>query len=265
MLADCYFPETLFSRDASKGNHLPNKSYPLYVELGLISNVSGSVYLEIGTTKVMCSIHGPYASQRKSFRNIGQVECQIRYSSSSLISLASSGQQQIQPQMVVDALEGSIRLEKYPKQMITMSLVVLETSGFELGPMITCASLALVDASIEVIDLVCASSLSRFPSLSSPSSPPSYVPFPSSRVVSDADVKSKEREGEGGGSGGGVVCDTITVATLPSQQLITQFWFDGAVEGSGAVIQDMLNACCAFNQQLRIDLRERLISRLRTK
>jgi hypothetical protein len=254
MLSDCYSPETIRSEDSARDNTRTPQSYPLYVELGLISNVSGSVYLEIGTTKVMCSIHGPYASQRKSFSNIGQVECHIRYSSSSLVGLTSSGQQ-IQPQMIIDAIEGSIRLEKYPKAMITINLVVLETCGFELGPMVTCASLALIDASIEVIDLVCASSISRFPSSVPSSASPAYVPFPSSRVVSD-DLNAKERE-----SSAPQVCDTLTLASIPSQNVITQFWFDGSVEG-GAVIQDMINACCVFNQQLRIDLRKRLIARV---
>jgi exosome complex component MTR3 len=248
MLADCYFPETQLPGDAPIVS--PQKhSYPLHLESGLIHNVSGSIYLELGTTKVICSINGPITSNKKIFSNIGQLECNIKYTSSAALqnnaSLTTEAggnviNTQVQPSMIIDALEGSIRLEKYPKTIIVINLVVLETSGFELGPMITCASLALIDAAIEVIDLVCASSLSRIPSSSS------FIPFPSTKVSST--------------STGTEICDVMTVATIPSQNVITQLWFDGMVEN--VVMQDMINACCVFNKELRGELRKKLLQKL---
>jgi exosome complex component MTR3 len=245
MLADCYFPETQRVSDVPINTTPSKHSYPLHLESGLIHNVSGSIYLELGTTKVICSINGPITSNKKIFSNIGQLECHIRYTSSALQattteeSTVGNSITQVQPSMIIDALEGSIRLEKYPKTIIAINLVVLETSGFELGPMITCASLALIDASIEVIDLVCASSLSRIPSLSS------FIPFPSTKTSSSSSSE---------------VCDVMTVATIPSQNVITQFWFDGMVEGP--VMQDMINACCVFNKELRGELRKKLLEKL---
>lgn len=232
MLADCYTPKSIH-QDNMKTTVNNTPLLPLYVETNLIHNVSGSAYLELGTTKVICSINGPYSSQRKIFSNIGQLECQIRYSFSS----TENSSQEIQPHMIIDALQGSICLEKYPKAIISINLVILETYGYELGPLITCASLALIDASIEVIDLVCASSLSRIPSLNS------YIPFPSSKVTVQ-----------------GEICDTITVATIPTQNIISQIWFDGSVENG--IMQDMINACCVFNKELRADLRKKLIEKI---
>ena len=52
-------------------------------------------------------------------------------------------------------------LEKLPKCVVSIYVVVLESDGGELASAITCASLALADAAIEMYDIVTASSSVR--------------------------------------------------------------------------------------------------------
>jgi exosome complex component MTR3 len=60
--------------------------------------------------------------------------------------------------VLVQALSPAVMLEKLPKCVISIYVVVLENDGSELSAAITCASLALADAAIEMYDLVAASS-----------------------------------------------------------------------------------------------------------
>jgi exosome complex component MTR3 len=63
--------------------------------------------------------------------------------------------------LMVQALEVSVMLEKYPKSVIDCYILVLESDGGALSASITCASMALANAGIEMYDLVAASSAVR--------------------------------------------------------------------------------------------------------
>jgi exosome complex component MTR3 len=55
---------------------------------------------------------------------------------------------------VAQALSTSVRLEQYPKSLIDLYVTVLEDDGCALAAAITCASLALANAGIELNDMV---------------------------------------------------------------------------------------------------------------
>ncbi|CAG8743312.1 5155_t:CDS:2 [Racocetra fulgida] len=63
-------------------------------------------------------------------------------------------------QLVIEALVPSIRLDLLPKSTIDIYITVLENDGTAscLAAAITCASVAVADAGIEMLDLVPASS-----------------------------------------------------------------------------------------------------------
>ena len=62
-------------------------------------------------------------------------------------------------QIVQEALQSSIRLECYPKTLITLSVLILQTSLHDLSAIINGASLALTDSSVQVLDLVTCGSI----------------------------------------------------------------------------------------------------------
>lgn len=55
---------------------------------------------------------------------------------------------------VTQALSHAVRLDQYPKSLIDIYITVLENDGSDLAAAITCASMALADAGIEMYDLV---------------------------------------------------------------------------------------------------------------
>ena len=58
------------------------------------------------------------------------------------------------------ALSASVQLDRYPKSTVAVHVLVVEDDGSALAAAISCASLALADASILVYDLVAACSCS---------------------------------------------------------------------------------------------------------
>jgi ribonuclease PH len=239
MLTDCYVPQYLDSPTPESESPSSSPSSSIKLELGLIHNVSGSAYLDFGGTKVICSVHGPYARTASGgvFHSTGQLECDLKYATSSSSSSSSSIMNDktyaIQSQTVIDALQSSIRLEKYAKMTIMISIVVLETQGCELANVICCASLALLDSGIEMLDLVCASSAVK----------------QSDGVV----IFNPNRDQIANGDG------SVTVATSPTTGDITQIWYDGKddLASSFSLIQE----CSDRNVILRQSFRENILSR----
>lgn len=131
-------------------------------DTGIISGASGSAFISFGDTKVFCAIYGPRANQRGTvngqFSDSGILECDVRISTANSHALSSSADPRISQQLR-DALIPSVRLSCYPKAIISVYAVVVQSGGSELSAVITCASLALADASIELNDFVCATTV----------------------------------------------------------------------------------------------------------
>ena len=128
----------------------------------VISGASGSAFVSFGDTKVFCAVYGPRANQRGAvggpFSDSGLLECDVRIATSNSQLLSSYSETRIS-QQVRDAIMPSVRLSCYPKAVISISAVIVQSGGSELSALISCASLALADASIEINDFVCAATV----------------------------------------------------------------------------------------------------------
>lgn len=103
--------------------------------------------------------------------------------------------------MLQESLQPAVCLHKYPRSQIEVNMMVLENGGSVLAHAVTCASLALADAGIEMYDLVLGCSIRQDGA--------SYV----------ADPCYGEETGSGQGS--------LTVAFLPSLDQISGLQSDG--------------------------------------
>ena len=183
----------------------------------------------------MCSIQGPYASTRSGlFNNLGVLECEVRYSpmafalSSPPLDSVGAGaslaaEEKYIAQLIIDALEASVLLDKYAKMVISISVMILESShgssGGDIGAAVTCASLALADAAIELRSLVSACS----------------VAFVEGRgVVPDpllADVEAAQ--------------GVLTLANMCTDQSVTQLWLKGKLSENNLI--ETIKCACAEN------------------
>lgn len=60
-------PSSSASAVASSRRSAPDRStmHPLFIQTGLVSQASGSAYLESGTAKVACAVYGPRQAQSR--------------------------------------------------------------------------------------------------------------------------------------------------------------------------------------------------------
>ncbi|XP_046859249.1 exosome complex component MTR3-like [Xenia sp. Carnegie-2017] len=134
-----------------------------FVRANAVTQAKGSAYIETGKTKVICSVYGPRESlRRQEFRMKGKLTCEIKYAPFSCKTRRSPVMGQDEKDLsniIKQAFEPSIMMEMFPKAQIDLYIVVLENDGNVLSAAINCATVAFVEAGIEMYDLVIASSL----------------------------------------------------------------------------------------------------------
>ncbi|GLE04320.1 hypothetical protein PINS_up013235 [Pythium insidiosum] len=137
---------------------------PTFMKLGVVSGAAGSAYVEFHRTRVVCSVYGPRndTRSRREFSQEGQLVCDFKYAPFADASgRRERGQDDDELELssiLTQALSPAVMLSKLPKCVVSIFVVVLESDGGELAAAINCASLALVDAAVEMYDVVTAAS-----------------------------------------------------------------------------------------------------------
>lgn len=213
------------SNDSDKVQGTRNRR--VVCDVGMVYGASGSSFIELGGVIVLCSVNGPHTTQRSVVEGPGVLECTVHYApfankpnSGILVSsdqMSSAGGNQMTPfekslsQLLREALVGSVKLELYQKMIISLSVLIVQSSGntgSDLAASITAGSLALVDASIETLDFVTASTVGIV------SSGDSKLP---NSCILDPPESSR-------------VIGSLTVAALTSLNEISQLFCEGRVD-----------------------------------
>ncbi|XP_020389425.1 exosome complex component MTR3 [Rhincodon typus] len=137
---------------------------PVFARAGLVSQADGSVYAECGLTKVLCAVYGPRESDRKEERRLSgaTLGCEFRFAPFSCRKRAAWIQGSLEKEyslIMEQSLQPAICLHKYPRSQIEVYVMVLENDGSTLAAALTCASIALAEAGIEMFDVVVGCSL----------------------------------------------------------------------------------------------------------
>ena len=157
----------------------------LSLDRSVLSTTDGSSLVEMGHTKIMCSVHGPrpaassslgMSSKNKEFHAGGVLNCEIRFAPgfgirpesrvlNSPINLdginnnnsnsnSNSLQETELSARLKDALSCAIPLEILQKSVLDIYILVLQADGSIFPASVTAATLALADAGVELYDLV---------------------------------------------------------------------------------------------------------------
>lgn len=214
-LTSCYTPtasssqkhllisKSLSTRPDGSGNpnqtRTSNSIRRLCLDRSILSSSTGSSLIELGHTKVICSVHGPRpatssslisATGKKEFHSKGILNCELRYapmfgikpetrvetcstnldgySSIGAFSGGSSGTnisaQEIElSSRLHDAISPSIPLDLLMKSVVDVFIMVLQDDGSVFAASVIAASLALSDAGVEIYDCVTACSVAVVP------------------------------------------------------------------------------------------------------
>eukprot|EP01139_Manchomonas_bermudensis_P002618 Amastigsp_a5222_11.p1 type:complete len:263 gc:universal Amastigsp_a5222_11:84-872(+) len=137
-----------------------NQFRRLHAQTGVVSQATGSAYLEVGATKVVCAIYGPRPSKKDEFHETGLLTCSLRFLP---FAVGGAHRRDYTPQddekeaslIVHDALAVAVRLDRFPKSVVEVHVTVLEGSDTAaIAAAASCASLALLEAGIEMYDVV---------------------------------------------------------------------------------------------------------------
>ena len=126
----------------------------------LISNASGSCYIEQGHTKVLVTVHGPQANNSKKEREESGAaidKCGLttffKYAPFSSIQRIDTGpeskEEKLKSRLLLEAISPLIQLQEYPKMVINISAIVLQEDGCSLPAAITACSVALASAGLK--------------------------------------------------------------------------------------------------------------------
>ncbi|KAM4734901.1 exosome complex component MTR3 [Anableps anableps] len=203
---------------------------PVFVRCGLVSQAKGSAYIEAGNTKVLCCVYGPRETERKDETDMksGRLTTDMRFAPFSCPERGSwiqGSQDKDFSLMLQESLQPAVCLHKYPRSQIEVNVMVLENSGSVLAHAVTCASMALADAGVEMYDLVLGCSLRQDGG--------SYVVDPTYPEENSCRSGSEERRGG------------LTVAFLPSLNQVSGLQSDGemAEETLTAGIRTCIEGC----------------------
>lgn len=152
-----------------RGERKLDQIRPLKIRTGVVSCAAGSAMLELGRTKVVCSVYGPHATDGREYLDKGRVECTFHFAPfarpgrRTRSAPGGSDEEKLLRINLGAALGASVQVHLLPKSIIAVHALVLQDDGGALPAAISCASLALADASIQLYGLVAASECGVLP------------------------------------------------------------------------------------------------------
>lgn len=183
---------------------------PVFARCGLVSQAKGSAYLEAGNTKIICSVYGPRETERKDETDMksGRLVCDFRlapFSCPKRGAWIQSAEERDLTAALAESLQPGVCLHRYPRAQVDVNVVVLENDGSVLAHAVTCASMALVDAGIEMYDTVLGCALRQ----------------DGERCLVDPDMAEEQGESHEDNQG------RVAVALLPNMNQISGLQADG--------------------------------------
>lgn len=147
------------------GRKTPSDVRPPHLQVSVLSNAQGSAYVELGNTKVMVGVFGPRESDtahRDGFAPNGRVNVDVSIvalPAKSKVGPRKTTEETAIARTIQSALSSVILLEKFPKLVLDINCTVLEKDGSVASALINAATLALLDAGIEMKDMVSSCSI----------------------------------------------------------------------------------------------------------
>ncbi|XP_043286489.1 exosome complex component MTR3-like [Venturia canescens] len=132
----------------------------MFVKTGIVSQAKGSAYIEMGKTKVVCSVFDPRETSNKSGYSIqGSLYCEFKFATFSCVRrrVHQHDSEEKEYSLIMQrALEPAVCRHEFPNFQVDIYALVLDNDGSCLGAAIMAASLALANASIPMYGLVTA-------------------------------------------------------------------------------------------------------------
>lgn len=175
-LVNTYVPLPLSRKNKEpllRSDRQPHELRQLCLETNVISNALGSSLVELGHTKVLCQVTGSTTGTVET----GTLQCQVKFAPHIGRDAVSQRRNAVSPLDGADVSQGKLRsetmqieldlaqelttallpvisLQKFPKCSVDVQVTILQDDGSVLTTCICGSTLALIDANIEIKDMV---------------------------------------------------------------------------------------------------------------
>ena len=131
------------------------------IETGVIPNADGSAYIEMGNNKIIAGVYGPREMHPKRLSKPNKGVLRVRYHMAPFSvdprrSPAPSRRDKEISEVMINAIEPALFLERYPRSVIDVFVEIIQADGGTRCAAVNAAAVALVDAGIPMKDLVSA-------------------------------------------------------------------------------------------------------------
>jgi len=204
-------------------------------------------------------MYGPRQSKRLEYSDKGRLWCDFKFAPFALEQRRRRGldpEDRHHASVLVEALEASIQLDKFPKAVLEAYVVVLENEGGLMGAAISCASLALADAGVEMYDMVAACSAACIGS--QVLLDPSLIEERAVRAQAQSREPSANEVSAGEASSSASEACTVLLAYMPALNQVTYVLQTGSAEEK--TVCTMLKACQDGCKKLLNVMRECLVN-----
>ncbi|XP_078585392.1 exosome complex component MTR3-like [Branchiostoma floridae x Branchiostoma japonicum] len=232
------------TRPDGRGDH---DLRPVYLHAGVVSQATGSAYIEMGQTKVIAAVYGPREiARREEFTMKGRLCCELKFATFACRRRRQhiqDNQEKDGALIVLQALEPAVCLDRFPKSQVDVYITVLQDDGSALAAAITCAAAGLADAGVMMYDVVAGCSVRQC----------------GERQLLDPSVSEELcQEGESAEDHG-----MVTVGLLPSLNQVSALALDGHLEQQTAV--QAVKTCIGGCQGIYPILKDCLVTSTRKK
>jgi exosome complex component MTR3 len=191
-------------------------------------------------TKISCAVYGPRANVKdlNEFSEKCRIVCDVKFA-----PFATKGERRGRggrsayeeeiSNLLEQALTAGVCLDKYPKCVINVYIIVLEDDGNVLGAAITAASLTLIMAGVECYDLVLGISASVTNKKQNKDTTTSNAKNDNNQhqqLILDSNAEEEEN-----------ATGSMIVAYMPNLEKVNVWHVVGKMDGKNAA--DGLNAC----------------------
>ncbi|KAF3430092.1 hypothetical protein E2986_07214 [Frieseomelitta varia] len=150
-----------FSKRSDK--RTDNEMRKIFLKTGIVSQAKGSAYIEIGNTKVVCSVFDPRElSNKNGYCMQGEIYCEFKFApfSCQKRKIHQQNAEEKQYSLILQrALEPAVCLHEFPNFQVDVYVMVLDNAGSSLAAAIMAASTALANAGVPMFGLVTASTI----------------------------------------------------------------------------------------------------------
>ncbi|XP_623498.2 exosome complex component MTR3 isoform X2 [Apis mellifera] len=137
-----------------------NEMRKIFLKTGIVSQAKGSAYIELGNTKVVCSVFDPRElSNRNGYCSQGEIYCEFKFAPFSCQKRKIHQQDAEEKQYSLILQRALEPAHEFPNFQVDVYAMVLDNAGSSLAAAIMAASTALANAGVPMFGLVTASTI----------------------------------------------------------------------------------------------------------